>query len=59
MVEGIVEIIMMLIIVGCFLIEWLVKDIYDELIKLLEVNNIEIEIVWEFVWNESMMFCEV
>ncbi len=46
---------MTLTIAGCPLTEWLAKDIHDELIKLPEVNNIEIEIVWEPAWNESMM----
>lgn len=53
--EGTAEITMTLTIAGCPLTEWLAKDIHDELIKLPEVKNIEIEIVWEPAWNESMM----
>lgn len=53
--EGVAEITMTLTIAGCPLTEWLAKDIHDELIKLPEVKSIEIEIVWEPAWNESMM----
>jgi len=53
--DGVAEITMTLTIAGCPLTEWLAKDIHDELIKLPQVKEIEIEIVWEPVWSDKMM----
>ena len=40
---------------NCPVAESLPKEVKDSIIELKEVNNVDLELVWDPPWNKSMM----